>query len=78
MPTLEIFQAGVVKYYMWIVGHCNMPHIGQDTNVAIEIYHSFLKVALHANKARAHGRCIDWTIHQLAKDVFSHYSYQPL
>ena len=38
----------VDKTHVWVVGHRNLPYAGQDTNAAIESYHSNLKATLCA------------------------------
>ena len=57
---------------MWVVGHDNMPYVGKDTNATIESYHHNLKATLRAWKSGAHGRCMDWVILELTKDILSH------
>ena len=66
------------KTHMWVVGHRNLPYAGQDTNAAIESYHSNLKATLRASKGRAHGRRLDWVIYELTEDILSHYWYQSM
>ena len=66
------------KTPMWIVGHRNLPYAGQDTNAAIESYHSNLKATLRASKGRAHGRRLDWVIYELTGEILSHYWYQAM
>ena len=66
------------KTHMWVVGHRNLPYAGQDTNAAIESYHSNLKATLRASKGRAHGRRLDWVIYELTEDILSHYWYQAM
>ena len=66
------------KTHMWFVGHRNMPYAGQDTNAAIESYHSNLKATLRASKGRAHGRRLDWVIYELTGEILSHYWYQAM
>ena len=66
------------KTHMWVVGHRNLPYAGQDTNAAIESYHSNLKATLHASKGRAHGRRLDWVIYELTEEILSHYWYQAI
>jgi hypothetical protein len=66
------------KTQMWVVGHRNLPYAGQDTNAAIESYHSNLKATLRASKGRAHGRRLDWVIYELTEDILSHYWYQAM
>ena len=61
------------KTHMWVVGHRNLPYVGQDTNAAIESYHSNLKTTLCASKGRAHGRRLDWVIHKLIEGILLHY-----
>ena len=63
---------------MWVVGHRNLPYAGQDTNAAIESYHSNLKATLRASKGRAHGRRLDWMIYELTEEILSHYWYQAM
>ena len=66
------------KTEMWVVGHRNLPYAGQDTNAAIESYHSNLKATLRASKGRAHGRRLDWVIYELTGEILSHYWYQAM
>ena len=66
------------KTPMWVVGHRNLPYAGQDTNAAIESYHSNLKATLRASKGRAHGRRLDWVIYELTGEILSHYWYQSM
>ena len=66
------------KTHMWVVGHRNLPYAGQDTNAAIESYHSNLKATLRASKGRAHGRRLDWVIYELTEEILSHYWYQAM
>jgi hypothetical protein len=66
------------KTQMWVVGHRNLPYAGQDTNAAIESYHSNLKATLRASKGRAHGRRLDWVIYELTEEILSHYWYQAM
>ena len=66
------------KTHMWVVGHRNLPYAGQDTNAAIESYHSNLKATLRASKGRAHGRRLDWVIYELTEQILSHYWYQAM
>ena len=66
------------KTHMWVVGHRNLPYAGQDTNAAIESYHSNLKATLRAAKGRAHGRRLDWVIYELTEEILSHYWYQAM
>ena len=66
------------KTHMWVVGHRNLPYAGQDTNAAIESYHSNLQATLRASKGRAHGRRLDWVIYKLTGEILSHYWYQSM
>ena len=66
------------KTHMWVVGHRNLPYAGQDTNAAIESYHSNLKATLRASKGRAHGRRLDWVIYELTEEILSQYWYQAM
>ena len=82
-PVVDNFWAyfnkqWVDKMPMWVVGHRNLPYAGQDTNAAIESYHSNLKATLRASKGRAHGRRLDWVIYELTGEILSHYWYQAM
>ena len=68
----------VDKTHVWVVGHRNLPYAGEDTNVAIESYHSSIKATLCASKGRAHGRRLDWVIYKLKGEILSHYWYQAM
>jgi hypothetical protein len=57
------------------VGNYNLPYVGQDINVAIEIYHANIKATPYSFKGRFHGRCVDWVIYELVGDVLLHYWY---
>ena len=61
---------------MWIVGFKNLLYRGRDTNAAIESYHSYMKSVLKAERSRMTGRRMDWCIHALIRDVYTHYWYQ--
>ena len=63
------------KTPMWCVGARRIPHAGQNTNAAIESYHSNLKSVLHSAKERFVGRRMDWLIYHLTGDVLTHYWY---
>lgn len=60
---------------MWCVGARRIPHAGQNTNAAIESYHSNLKNILHLAKERFVGRRMNWLIYHLAGDVVTRYWY---
>ena len=82
-PVVDSFWAYFNKQWadktpMWVVGHRNLPYAGQDTNAAIESYHSNLKATLRASKGRAHGRRLDWVIYELTGEILSHYWYQAM
>ena len=82
-PVVSNFWAYFIKQWgdkthMWVVGHRNLPYAGQDTNAAIESYHSNLKATLRASKGRAHGRRLDWVIYELTGEILSHYWYQSM
>jgi hypothetical protein len=62
------------KTHMWVVGFWNLPYVGQDTNATIESYHGTLK----SWKSRLVGRCVDWCIHELVRNVLIQYWYQSL
>ncbi len=60
---------------MWCVGARKIPHAGQNTNAAIESYHSNLKSILNSAKGRFVGRRMDWLIYHLIGEVLTHYWY---
>jgi hypothetical protein len=66
------------KIAMWVIGNCNLPYVGQHTNVVIENYHANLKATLRSSKGMFHGRWIDWAIYALVGDVLIHYWYNAL
>ena len=68
----ELWRA---KIPMWCVGARRIPHAGQNTNAAIESYHSNLKSVLNSAKERFVGRRMDWLIYHLTGDVLTHYWY---
>ena len=47
------------KAHMWVVSYRGLPYAGQDTNAAIEGYHTSLKATLKAGKCRMLGRRVD-------------------
>ena len=51
------------------------PHAGQNTNVAIESYHSNLKSILNLANERFVGRRMNWLIYHLIGEVLTHYWY---
>lgn len=63
------------KIAMWSVGARRIPHAGQNTNAAIESYHSNLKNILNSSKEQFVGRRMDWLIYHLTGDVITHYWY---
>jgi hypothetical protein len=63
------------KLDMWLTGNQNLPHVGQDTNAAIESYHGNIKAVLRASKSRLVKRRVDWLIHELTHDVIMKYKY---
>jgi hypothetical protein len=63
------------KLSMWIMDNRHIPHAGQDTNAAIESYHSNMKGMLKASRSRLIGRRVDWLIHDLTHDVVKKYEY---
>ena len=63
------------KIPMWCVGARRIPHAGQNTNAALESYHSNLKNILSSSKERLVGRRMDWLIYHLTGDVVTHYWY---
>jgi len=72
--TLESFGFQRYTCGLWITRI--MPYEGQDTNVAIKSYHSYMKSVLRAEKSRMLGRRVDWCIHALTSDIITHYWYQ--
>ena len=66
------------KVHMWVVGSRELPYAGQDTNAAIEGYHSTLKATLKAGKCRMLGCRVDWLMHELTGEVLTHFWYQNL
>ncbi len=68
----------LLKTTMRVVGNCNLPYAGQDTNEAIENYHANLKVTLQSSKGMFHDKRVDWVIHALVGDVLIHYWYNAL
>ena len=63
------------KASMWCMGAKRIPHAGQNTNAAIESYHSNLKNILNSSKERFVGKRMDWLIYHLVGDVLTHYWY---
>jgi len=64
MPTANSFWSYIKlewlqKTQMWLVGNCNLPYAGQDTNATNENYHANMKATLHSSKGRFHGRHVD-------------------
>ena len=55
-----------------------MPYVGQDTNAAIELYHSYMKSILKEERSCMMGRQVDWCRHALIGDVLTHYRYSSL
>ena len=66
------------RAYMWVVGYRKLPYAGQDTNAAIEGYHSTLKATLKSGKCCMVGHRVDWLIHELTGEVLTHFWYQCL
>jgi hypothetical protein len=66
------------KVHMWVVGYRNMKYAGQDTNAAIEGYHSLLKAILKSERSRMAGRRVDWCVWGLHEEVEPHYWYTSL
>ena len=61
------------RTHMWVMGYKELPYAEQDTNAAIEEYHSILKATLKLGKYRMLGRRVDWLIHELIGEVLSHF-----
>ena len=66
------------KVHMWVVGYRKMKYAGQDTNAAIEGYHSLLKAILRSERSRMAGRRVDWCVWALHEEVEPHYWYTSL
>jgi hypothetical protein len=58
-----------------VIGFHNVPHVGQDTNAAVESYHANMKSILSEARQKLVGRRMDWLIYQLTRDVLTHYWY---
>ena len=56
----------------WIVAFRNFPHSNQDTNAAIEGYHSSLKSRLSGGQKSMKGRRADWLVHVLTGELIEH------
>ena len=63
---------------MWVVSNRELSYVGQDTNVAIEGYHTTLKATLKAGKCCMLGHKVDWLVHELTGEVLTHFWYQNL
>lgn len=60
---------------MWAIRYKNIPHIGQDTNAAIESYHGNFKFILTSFRQCFTCKRIDWFIFHLVGNVFTNYKY---
>ena len=60
---------------MWVVGDKKIPHAGQDTTAAIELFHSNMKSVLRQLKRKLIGRRMDWLIYELTGNVIEKYDY---
>jgi hypothetical protein len=65
----------ILKLDMWLTGNRHLPHVGQDTNAAIESYHGNMKAVLRASKGCLIGHCVDWLIDELTHNVIMKYEY---
>jgi hypothetical protein len=79
-PRAWAFMKYMNKFYrpitaMWCAAARRIPHAGQNTNAALESYHSNLKRILNSSKERLVGRRMDWLIYHLMGDVVTHYWY---
>jgi hypothetical protein len=63
---------------MQVVGFQNLPYVGQDTNATIEKLPWDIEGLIEVGESRLIGHCVDWCIHELVKDVLTHYWYQNL
>ena len=57
----------------WVVAFRNFPHSNQDTNAAIEGYHSSLKSRLSQSQKRLTGRRADWLLHVLMGELLEYH-----
>ncbi|GLJ49309.1 hypothetical protein SUGI_1042260 [Cryptomeria japonica] len=58
---------------MWARCFHTLKHAGQETNGAIESYHSHLKRRFLKTIERATSRRVDWLVHQLTTHVYIYY-----
>jgi len=63
------------KATMWCVGNRNIPHVRQDTNVAMESFHSNMKRILLLSREQCTRRRLDWLIFHLVGNVLPHHWY---
>jgi hypothetical protein len=71
MDYFEKQWAGNMR--MWVTGFRNIPHVGQDTNAAVESYHANMKSILTSSPQHLTGRRMDWLLFHLTGDVLTHY-----
>ncbi len=53
----------------------NIPHVGQDTNTAIDSFHTNMKWILYSSQEKLTSCKMDWFIYNLVGDVKTHYRY---
>ena len=58
---------------MWARCFHTLKHVGQETNGAIESYHSHLKRRFLKTIERATNRRVDWLVYQLSTHVYVYY-----
>ncbi|KAH9316521.1 hypothetical protein KI387_025148, partial [Taxus chinensis] len=63
----------LLRIGMWVRQLRTLKHAGQETNAAIEAYHSILKSKWLSSIRKACHRRVDWLIHQLITVVFIYY-----
>ena len=63
---------------MWVVGFRNLPYARQDTNVAINSYHNYMKSTLKVERSRMTRQRVDWCIQALTGDGLIYYWYLAL
>ncbi|KAH9291546.1 hypothetical protein KI387_043259 [Taxus chinensis] len=63
----------LLRIGMWVRHLRTLKHAGQETNAAIEAYHSILKSKWLSSIRKASHRRVDWLIHQLITVVFIYY-----
>lgn len=68
-------QMWLEKVKMWVAEFRNASHANQDTNTAVERYHSNMKSIFAKSRQKLDGRHIDWLMYHLVGDILTHYWY---